>query len=202
VVLPYEALENGYFSNSDGTGVCIADGKALKIHKGADWSHEDAIKILEKNAHLPAIVHFRMASHGAVNNENTHPFHLSNGWGAAHNGIIQIPILDAKKSDTREYLDRYVNPLLKSKECLSDQAIVNLIGKSIGSYNKIAFLHKTGAFSIANEASGHWTGGAWFSNDSYKSNPYLYDDEKDALFNSFDSLDSLNESPFKDSALF
>ncbi len=167
--IPNKFLEAAYKANKDGSGICIATGTELIVEKSKDWTHEDIIRVLEANPDLPALVHFRWTTHGGNSDANTHPFSLKGGWAAAHNGVIQIPIWDATKSDTREFLDRYVKPLIHNGVALDNLTVIEQIGKVITTANKMAFLHFSGRSAIVNESVGHWEEGVWYSNYGYKS---------------------------------
>lgn len=170
--IPFEHLENGHFYNSDGTGIAIARNNRIEIYKGADYTHKDIADILDKAHNHPAIIHFRMATHGKNTYENTHPFSVGRGWVAAHNGIIQIPTT-GDKSDTREFLDRYIKPAVRKNPFhLFQPTTIEDIATMIGNYNKIAFLHQSGVWNIANQKMGHWFGGVWYSNSSYEERTY------------------------------
>ena len=170
--IPFDHLEQGHINNSHGSGVVAATGKKLFTLKGHDYTHEDISDYIERNTDLPMIIHFRLASHGPINYSNTHPFKLPQDWAAAHNGMIDLPIMDNTKSDTREFLERYVEPVLfTEKMALMDSHLIKNLGIAVGGYNKLVFLHKTGEASIVNESSGKWIGGIWYSNDSYKYRP-------------------------------
>ena len=172
--IPNKFLENAYRANKDGSGICIATGTELIVEKSKDWTHEDIIRVLEANPDLPALVHFRWTTHGGNSDANTHPFSLKGGWAAAHNGVIQIPIWDPTKSDTREFLDRYVKPLIHNGVNLDNLTVIEQIGKVITTANKMAFLHFSGRSAIVNESVGNWDDGVWYSNYGYKSYATTY----------------------------
>lgn len=46
------------------------------------------------------VIHFRYATHGEIDEENIHPHCVDDRYVLFHNGIINIPIVDSKMSDT------------------------------------------------------------------------------------------------------
>ncbi len=167
ISIPKEYLAEGALCNPHGTGVCYATGKKLIIEKNHLWDDSHIVDLMESLHDYPALIHFRLATHGAMNYDNTHPFEIANGWAGAHNGIIDIPIVDKTKSDTRTFFDILQVILADKRIQLDSKSVLKRIGKAVGSYNKIAFLHSSGRMGIANEDSGDWDGGAWYSNYGY-----------------------------------
>lgn len=169
VEIPFSHLQNAADSNPHGAGVAIADGgKSPLIRKNHAWGADELAEELDKHKGHPALVHFRYATHGGTNLENTHPFKLENGWSAAHNGIISDVETLPGESDTRAFLRLHVDPWIKNGGTMERKDILEWIGKKVGGNNKLAFLHADGRHSIANEDSGHWRDGVWYSNTSYQ----------------------------------
>ncbi len=179
--VPYQYLKNAQECNPHGSGIAFADGKTVRIEKDAKWNAEDIAERLEYLEENPVIVHFRYATHGSNTNDNTHPFKLPKRWAAAHNGIIDIKC-KGDESDTRAFLRQNVVPAINHGASLTDQRILNLIGDTIGKHNKLAFLHGSGEYGIANEDCGHWNNGIWYSNYTYEdSQPYYKPFYKESL---------------------
>ena len=178
--IPYSYLENGAMSNPHGSGIAIADGERLIIQKSQKWGAEEIQRALDKFKGHPAIVHFRYATHGSKNYQNTHPFWLNDKWCAAHNGVITIPT-QKDESDTRAFLRVHVRPLLRDNVSLTDRDIMQLLGEEMGNWNKMVYLSAAGDVGIANEDSGHWNNGIWYSNHNYEdfSTYYNMDDYDD-----------------------
>lgn len=123
-----EILKNCWDNNSDGGGYMYNDGHTVHIHKGfmtykAFKSH---LEKTSKNVDLQncdLVIHFRIATHGGVNAECTHPFTLSKNIdvqkrlhckasiGVAHNGIIRNVDDYKTHSDTMEYIKSYLYPM-------------------------------------------------------------------------------------------
>ena len=82
-------------TNPDGAGIAWHDGNGLHRVRHSDNGKTLAF-ITEHWNELkatPCLIHFRLATHGAVNTENTHPFRYTLGNDEhgyiAHNGIAQ-----------------------------------------------------------------------------------------------------------------
>lgn len=174
VEIPYEYLLNAEESNPNGSGIAVADGKDIHIFKDPTWkAYELAAKLDTWKGH-PALVHFRFSTHGSDTVANTHPMMLPKKWAAAHNGIISNIECKEDESDTNAFLRKRIKPIVRRGMCLTNKRVVEAISSTIGAHNKMAFLHADGRYSIANEESGHWHKGIWFSNTGYKSWPVSY----------------------------
>lgn len=98
---PLERWESDdiYRRNSDGIGIVYPDGTVpvRTIPRDADhaWS-------LVREVRGPAVIHWRMATHGSVTTENVHPFRIGKGLQLVHNGILS-GWGHGTVSDTRHY---------------------------------------------------------------------------------------------------
>lgn len=182
VSIPLDFLKNGEEANPHGAGLVYSDGEKLVTYKGPEMGHKELHSILRHRKEFPAIIHFRFSTCPLVDFANQHPFEVNKDWAMAHNGVIDIDY-PPDESDTRAYIDRYLRDFDVD---FSDKRVLNIIGQHIGSYNKFAFIHKSGEIGIANEESGHWKDGAWYSNYGYKSwqpsrPAYWWDSEEQQL---------------------
>jgi hypothetical protein len=163
--LSENSIYNSWQNNNQGAGLlwCI-DGK-LESYKSYKYKKFlNKYKELRNNPNVGSIVlHFRIATSGFDKYVNLHPFFVNENLGFVHNGII-TGLGDNQFSDTY-----YFNEMLKSMptDFLYNSSIVELISGYIG-YSKLVFLDNFNNHTIINEKLGHWSGGNWFSNDSYK----------------------------------
>ena len=171
-----ERLETCYDNNPDGAGFMYIKGGKLKTQKGyfsfkSFWkAYNKAMR--EDQANFPAVLHFRIATHGTVNTDNCHP-HRIKGTDIfmAHNGIISIDLpKKCKHSDTVEFCNLLSE--IEPKESILSEPILSLIEGFIGT-SKIVFMKPDGTVKIVNEDLGLWEKGSWYSNDTYKT-PYYY----------------------------
>ena len=161
--------------NNDGAGFMYAlDNKIIikKELKDFDkiWKQYTKLLIetnLEEKKNI--VFHFRIQTHGNIDEDNCHPFYINNGQHMAfcHNGTIssmESTMKDAK-SDTVKFRDQILNHL--PKNWMNNPALVTLVYKFI-SYNKLAFLHSDGMVNIMNKSKGEEDKGIWYSNSGYK----------------------------------
>lgn len=167
-----EQLRNGFFNNDDGAGFAyVAEGKVV-ISKG----FRDVDKFLtaykeaeERNPDSPFLIHFRICSLGAVNEENTHPFPIDGG-ALVHNGTLYGTDAEYGKgpSDTSLFSKQFTKYLTYDRvQKYKHSWEETLYG------NKIAILYDDGRHQIVNEKDGHWLNGAWFSNYSHRISPTM-----------------------------
>lgn len=179
-IVPDKHLVIADRNNPHGCGIAVAMGDKIIIEKAPSWGAEEIIKLLAKYEGHPAIVHFRFATHGSKNVENTHPFRLNEEWVAAHNGVISNVKTLHDESDTRAFLRLNVIPILENQWKLTDDDVIKLLAQEMGIGNKMTFMDKTGNIAIANEDQGHWKDGIWYSNHGYGAcNYYGMDDDYD-----------------------
>lgn len=169
VVVPKENLEEAFKSNDDGAGFAYAENDQLHIEKGFMTfdSFYEAYKPHEEKA---AIVHFRIKTHGDVDQDNTHPFQVGKHLAFIHNGVISRVNRDEdkSKSDTYWFNQKLLVPIYKkdSRFIFKDH-FKELIQEYIGG-SKLVFLNNKGHHTIVNEKAGHWKDGVWYSNHSYE----------------------------------
>lgn len=162
-----EIIRRCAFSNSDGGGMALManDGKVI-IDKGymTTQSFIDRYHYhLENKAHErgPMLIHFRIATAGKVDRDNTHPFRVRGG-AMIHNGIFWSGGFEDTMSDTRLLAAVLHNRF--TEEAVSKHK--KELGEVAG-WNKMAFLHDSGNYTIINEDYGTWDDGVWYSNSGF-----------------------------------
>lgn len=184
-----EAYRNGFENNDHGAGfAAIAEG-GLIIAKGF-FKFKKFWKAFAPYADCPAIVHFRLATHGKHDEDNCHPFAIADNLAMIHNGILNICTKDDKtKSDTWHYVEKILKPLhAKQPEFYSDPEI-RFLGESAIAGSKFIFLRSDGDVCIWNEDAGSWAeDGHWYSNDSYKARSIFSSRSTSSLSSSRSSL--------------
>lgn len=168
--IPLSYLREACCNNPDGAGLVYAYKGRLITEKGSKLDYRRIHSVLQSVKKSSALIHFRMATHGRVDFENQHPYKVSDEWSMAHNGVLSGIKCRSNESDTRAYIRENLNPQMDFR----DKKLIRNIGTHIGSYNKFAFLHKSGEYSIANSDRGHWKNGIWYSNYSYESQQLRY----------------------------
>jgi hypothetical protein len=180
--LSISTLKRCWDSNNQGAGVSWCDRGEIFIEKGfMEWDSFKGFWESRDWTKIPAIIHFRIATHGGINEENTHPFWVFPSQLAfAHNGIMDFTREFDHISDTQVF-NRYVLKQLP-RNFLSNSGIRLMMEDYIGQSNKLVFLNREGQLSIINEGGGNWEGnGCWFSNSfwkmTYSRSGWVYEDE-------------------------
>lgn len=174
--LKKEALKNCWLNNGDGAGILYIDNGVMKTSKelmSFDVFYETYIQIKKSFGKKNNIlIHFRISTHGLVNESNCHPFLVDDNIGFIHNGMI-YNVEDSKlHSDTYMFNENILKNLKPGFEYKVD--IMDMLADFIGKGSKLVFLNAQDEFCIVNEEAGHWYMGCWFSNRSYeKVNNYV-----------------------------
>ena len=175
-----EILECCEDSNRDGFGFAVASGGLhYRRYPGRELFETFCNDLAMLTNGKPAIVHFRIATHGPVTLENCHPFAINKGLAMIHNGIIDTPIQKNQEhlSDTWHYTANVLRKLPAGFE--RSEGTIELIRRTIG-WSRMVFLDRTGRHTIINEQSGIWEqDGCWYSNNSYKPSRYTWADSSE-----------------------
>lgn len=96
-----KVFENCWDNNPHGAGILYHDGKTSTLIKGIMTKQEFLEKVEFANKKENSfVIHTRIATHGSVKPENTHPF-VSDTLGFAHNGTMPIePLKDRTDSES------------------------------------------------------------------------------------------------------
>lgn len=166
--LSKEILSTCWRNNEDGAGMAYARKGELTIVKelhsfDAFYARYEAVRDAMPKANI--LLHFRIRTHGLVNEENCHPFWVNNGLVFAHNGIIPNVGHSAKESDTIAFNREILQKL--PEDFVYNDAIRGLLLERIG-YSKLVFLTASNEYYIVGEKRGEWSERNWFSNSGYK----------------------------------
>ena len=184
-----DILNAMFYANDDGAGWAYAKDGKIYFSKG----YTNVNKFIKAVQKLPTdcerMVHCRIATHGGISRELTHPFPvsrdyakmetlsgvLSSGYILAHNGILSNFTPDAKHSDTEEL----VRCLANCKCDIMGDDMRDLINNLIAG-SRVAILNTDGKI---NRYGTGWTqmNGIWFSNTHFKYYMYAfyYDEDYD-----------------------
>ena len=165
--LSYKTFKQCWQSNPDGAGLTFFDGKNIQIikeMKSVKTFYTQYKEIRTKYPTIDIAIHFRIATHGGVNLTNCHPFKVNKQTAFIHNGII------SKVNATKEFSDTFIfNETILKKlppNFATNETILELLDSYIG-YSKLVIISGKN-YAIVNESAGHWNGGNWYSNESYK----------------------------------
>lgn len=198
VKLPdYTVFSNCFSNNPHGAGFVVnKDGRYNCIYKGFDNIDEfyekclNEIKICDS-----AILHFRFATHGKIDQRNCHPFFCSNDYAVnsitkngmifdckamVHNGVLNIH-KNGTNSDSFEF----------SKLLANDKNKIDH-NKMIETNNKIAILNIDGTI----ELYGNWYMDMQliFSNGTYKTDCNLESKKKNINYSLCDCCGNIGEN--------
>jgi predicted glutamine amidotransferase len=181
-----ETLERCWQRNKDWGGFMYVHEGRIVIEKFSLM--KDMIKAL-KDAHAlygndsPFVFHMRLATNGAVNMENTHPFRVGQNYAFAHNGVITKYSSDKSKSDSRVFGETILRKLLYRDWILND-TVKKMMEEYIDTYNKVIILSANKEVMILNENQGTNDKGIWWSNAGFKAyefpkrqTMYTYDED-------------------------
>ena len=168
--LKKEVLRNCWENNGDGAGILyINNDKKLSVFKemtSFDNFYNNYSEIKSKYGKRNIVLHFRISTHGRVNETNCHPFLVDDSIGFVHNGMIYDVPTSTEFSDTYMFNQTILKNLKEGFEY--NETILEMIDTFIGSGSKLVFLNDNDDYFIVNEKAGHWHLGCWFSNTSYK----------------------------------
>jgi predicted glutamine amidotransferase len=161
-------LEACWNSNSDGAGFAYVEDKKLHVIKGL-MTYNDFIEAYIPHETKQLLLHFRIATHGGITEEMTHPFLIDDNLALIHNGIInKINTEDDKtKSDTWHFIEQYLKSFRTTRKNFWLLPEYQYLIEDFIGHSKLAFLDNHGRFKIYNENLGHWNSDCWFSNYSY-----------------------------------
>jgi predicted glutamine amidotransferase len=183
IQLPEESVfKNCWYNNPDGAGIMYVKNGLVTIQKGL-MTYEAFKGTLEKlkrsmdTTQVPMVFHFRIATHGKVNAENTHPFPISDDEdllqkkrlktriGVAHNGIITLAERSqtSSLSDTQVFIRDYLSLIAQDPKFYKRPGMLTLIERLIKS--KMSILSADG--DLVNIGMFEESKGCYFSNNSY-----------------------------------
>jgi predicted glutamine amidotransferase len=176
--LKKQTLKNCWLNNSDGAGILYIndDGKMEYIKEMKDFDKfYNAYSLIKQTygKQKNIVLHFRISTHGKVNETNCHPFLVDENCGFVHNGVIYNAPTSKEFSDTYMFNEVILKKMPVGFE--NDDNILDMIELYIGAGSKLVFLNADNEATIVNEEAGIWENGCWFSNTSYKSVNDWYD---------------------------
>lgn len=172
-------LENCYDNNPDGWGLMWNDkdekGNPVIKHIKRVAPFKEFWAEFEKIPADSAVgAHFRIRTHGPTNDENCHPFKISDNMFMMHNGVINVPTPNKNYSDTWHYVEHELKPWLKNSSTSVFRSTVKKVDPATGvtistveqsvhmkfiedciGYSKLLFLDKFGNFAAANTKLWH-----------------------------------------------
>jgi len=167
-------LKRCWENNPHGGGFMFTDGKKVHTHKEMNSFKRYYNAFLEKRQQHPNsnfVCHFRISTHGKINDTNCHPFNVNDRLAFVHNGIIRNAPISIEYSDTYMFNTTILQNL--PTNFTTNVSILTLLKEYIGSGSKLCFLSSDNKLTYVNESLGQTDeNGVWFSNGGYKEVKY------------------------------
>ena len=171
-----EELQQGACRNPHGFGFAIIAGDRIISERTmkAERSIERFMRARQEYPDGIAMWHARIATHGAKNEKNCHPFKVggSSLTYLGHNGVLDVPMgKDEHRSDTRVFAEDIL-PTMGGVTALDNPAIRLMVEAWVGRSSKVAVLTvdpmaKSQCY-IMNESGGAWDmNNVWWSNQTH-----------------------------------
>jgi predicted glutamine amidotransferase len=149
-----------WHKNPDGAGLMYQLRDDLVVSKGHMTFDKfsrllDAIR-KQRDRIKDIAIHFRIATHGAINSRNCHPWKIKDDLYLMHNGVIQWCAGNKNVSDSKTLAGK-----LSSYNFHGNS--LEILERAIGSYNKLIIMGKSETH-ILNENAGTWIDNVWYSN--------------------------------------
>lgn len=190
---PIEQLEVAHFSNPHGVGFMWPGRTRIQVAKIANPITFQEVgdlyeSVLKRSAGKPLAIHFRWATHGLKDEENTHPYKILDKKKSGmdlymmHNGVIpRVSTAASNFSDTWHYAQSHLLPVLQEfPELIWAEWFQSEIGLAIGKGNKLLFMDNEGKQAFINYKQGHLAEdtGCWLSNSASVSGSRLHRNDK------------------------
>jgi glutamine amidotransferase len=173
-----EEFDNASSSNSDGVGFAYYSHKNnIVIEKGTnrfEMKEKYLARVEKHGERSPFMVHFRLATHGSVCDNNCHPFRINENDVMIHNGILPVVYAKGeKRTDTQVFADEYLAKL--PENWFDDDYMFDMVEEYCSGSKLVIMTNnpkaKYGVY-IVNAKDGSWESenNRWFSNSSHKDN--------------------------------
>jgi Glutamine amidotransferases class-II len=155
--------------NPDGAGIAYPHGKRVIVTKAMTFPQfwQSYRSVTQKHPAVDVLIHMRIATHGAVSLDNTHPFTVGDSGQTvmAHNGVIWdcLPHTWETRSDTRVFVEDALPRLPDG--WLDDYYLVGMVTAYVES-SRLMFLTVDPALEQNVYRLGRWEThkGLWLSN--------------------------------------
>jgi hypothetical protein len=186
--VPLWIIESAAEYNSDGAGLMVNGTyekwltiKPRSIKKKVDALQDELVAL-----------HFRFATHGAVDHRNAHPHQLENGFLLMHNGVLSSFGKSATvgESDTVNFINEVVNPAIAEND--PDTETLAQIILDNGSGNRFALMDSRGDM---------WRIGNWIEYEGLRfSNKAMWDYPYFSGFEGYGKSAKYDDSYWQDAA--
>jgi hypothetical protein len=164
--VPFKYLQDAWEQNPHGAGFCYTTTSGRVVAVKGLMSLKSLVKRLLRHPtdEVDISIHFRWATSGLKNRDNTHPWVIGSKLAVVHNGIFSHVKDEPEVSDTGVWVRDFVGRL---HDAGLVQHLAPYIERDAGSWNKV-IIHEEGfAPLILNEKAGTWKDGIWYSNENF-----------------------------------
>ncbi|MEM0333019.1 MAG: class II glutamine amidotransferase [Candidatus Aenigmatarchaeota archaeon] len=150
--LDYRDYLSAWKHNPHGSGIIVYDDKkVLKIQRAMKFKDfNNQLNTIKKEypKDISIVIHMRLATHGSIKEENTHPFSFDEKFYIIHNGVFgyyknKNAALDKPDSywKAENFYEKYIKKGLDLSN-FSDNFLIRFFECETGN-NRVVLLHKT-----------------------------------------------------------
>ncbi len=159
-----EDMRLAHAANRDGSGFAIRTSSGVYIEKGL-WGFEEFWNRYMLYQEYEALIHFRFATAGLIDDSMCHPFSVGHGGALIHNGHMS-GYGDQIQSDTAAWVDTVLDPLLKlNPNLLHNKAFQSLLVDGLQGNKLAVMLPGLPVILIGGGVTEHKV---WYSNLYYR----------------------------------
>lgn len=145
--------------NKDGFGFMWIQDNKVHVFKTPNSNIDVLMEKYNATKEFDPIIHFRMKTHGLIDDENTHPYYVDHGIWLMHNGVISSHAneQDDTKSDTWHFIKDVLKPFVKAAKNPHAFIRSKAFGKVMNNYlsgQRVVMMDREGSV-IFNQSSWH-----------------------------------------------
>lgn len=154
IIIPEKFFAHVQTRNSDGFGMMWVEDNKIQTYKSLSKNVSEIHEKYLSVAHLAPYIHFRMKTHGKIDEGNCHPYYCGHGIYMMHNGVLSVDTsTDEDRSDTWHFVNDVVKPMFEESKnphkLMRSWAFTALLSKFIGSQSRLVFGDR-GGFILVN----------------------------------------------------
>jgi hypothetical protein len=168
VKVPKALLQSAAEYNPDGFGFMAFAGpmRSIRVNKSHVTKFPDLWMSYQEYETEECVIHLRKRTRGGIEQDNTHPFQITEHLYMAHNGTLNVPCWTPGKSDTWHLVNNHLRPMLSARpQALYEWAFQTFLKAWIGPANRLVFMDALSRSTvILNKEHGVERAGLWLSN--------------------------------------
>lgn len=151
--IPVDFFKHVAQRNKDGFGMMWIQDNQIRTYKTLD-KDMDAFKAkFDEVKQYQPYIHFRMRTHGEIDDHNCHPYYCGSGIYLMHNGVLGVKQWDKEKSDTWHFVYDVLRPLFKASknphELIRSPVFNNIMEQYCGKGSRLVFGDR-GGYALIN----------------------------------------------------